>query len=94
MNFHAKGSAFERKFAKELSLWWTEGADALVFSRRSALGGAGRDKSGHSGQSRDIQADKPVGELFLRVVSIELKSYNTLSGGMWKWLTGMGTGIL
>lgn len=79
----AKGGAWEREFAKRLSLWWTCDKDPHVFARRSGSGGAGRDKSGSSGHAGDIFADKPEGKLFTDEFSVELKFYGDLTGALW-----------
>ena len=72
-----KGSAFERKFCKELSLWWTLGEREDIFWRSSNSGGratvraaAGKTTSGQYG---DVAAIDPLGVPFLNLVTIELK---------------------
>jgi hypothetical protein len=84
----AKGSQFEREFGKKLSLWWSNGEDAFIFSRRGGSGGSFRDKKGHSGSSGDIMADKPSGEPFTLRYSVELKFYADLTNQFWSILTG------
>ena len=66
-----KGSAFERKVSKELSLWWSEGADPDVFWRSQCSGG--RATVRNVGQFGDIAAVSPVGAPLLTITTIELK---------------------
>ena len=84
-----KGSGFEREVAKALSLWWTEGSRDDVFWRSSNSGGraTARRKRGQrtAGQHGDIAATDPVGEPFLKVVTIELKA--GYGRGSWDPLT-------
>ena len=87
-NPHNKGSAFERDVAKQLSLAVTNGSDAFIFARRSGSGGAGRDKSGASGITGDIFADKPEGNPLTDQVSIECKFYKDLTRGLWNYISG------
>ena len=86
-NPNTKGSAFERKIAKALSLW-VDPNDAHIFARRSGSGGARRDKSGDSGHAGDIFADKAAGHELLDFLTFELKFYKDLSGDLWHWLAG------
>jgi hypothetical protein len=77
----SKGSQFERDFAKDLSLWWTNGANDAVFWRTSQSGGrsTSRAKQGKKtfGQYGDIAATDPIGRPLLELVTIELKrGYN------------------
>lgn len=73
----AKGSSFERKMSKRLSLWWTEGERSDVFWRTSQSGGRAtqRAKKGQRtyGSYGDITAVDPVGEPLLKLFTIELK---------------------
>ena len=73
----AKGSAFERKICKKLSLWWTIGERDDIFWRTSGSGAraTGRAKQGKStfGQYGDIQATDPIGQPLLDICSIEIK---------------------
>ena len=76
-----KGASFERKIAKELSLWWTEGERDDVFWRTSQSGGRAtqRNKSGKAtaGSYGDIMAVDPIGQPLLDVFTFELKrGYN------------------
>lgn len=83
-----KGANFEREFAKKLSLWWSENADAHIFARRSASGGAGRDIKGQSGHAGDIFADKPEGQHLTDQIVFELKAYQDLSKPFWRFFAG------
>ena len=76
-----KGASFERKIAKELSLWWTDGERDDVFWRTSQSGGRAtqRNKSGKAtaGSYGDIMAVDPIGQPLLDVFTFELKrGYN------------------
>ena len=75
---HDKGSAFERKISKELSLWWTSGKRDDIFYRTSQSGGRATTRSKQSkdtfGQYGDIQAADPIGQPLMDLVSIELKT--------------------
>jgi len=72
-----KGSAYERKICKQLSLWWTGGERDDVFWRSSNSGGRAKVRSrqgkGTHGQYGDIAATDPIGEALLQVFTIELK---------------------
>ena len=72
-----KGSAFERKICKRLSLWWTDGERDDIFWRTAGSGAraTGRAKQGKDtfGQYGDIQATDPDGQPLLDVCSIEIK---------------------
>lgn len=72
-----KGSSFERKICKRLSLWWTGGERDDVFWRSSQSGGRAtqRAKSGKRtyGSYGDIAAVDPIGEPLLKLFTIELK---------------------
>ena len=76
-----KGSAFERRMCKELSLWWTDGERDDVFWRTSGSGARatnrGKRKKQTFGQHGDIQATDPIAQPLLNRVTIELKKgYN------------------
>lgn len=62
----AKGGNFERKCARLISLWWTNGEDETVFYRSHASGAraTSRAKSGKEteGQYGDLCAAKPIGK--------------------------------
>lgn len=86
-----KGAAFERKVARDLSLWASRGKDAHVFNRRSASGGASRDKGGHSGHGGDIFAEKSSGKWLTDRFCFELKFYADLTGEFWNFACGDGS---
>lgn len=73
----AKGSEFERKICKRLSLWWTNEEKSDVFWRTSTSGARAktRSKVGQStfGQYGDIQATDPVGQPLIDMFTFELK---------------------
>src|SRR5690606_1811508 len=78
MNPKSKGSAFERKFCKELSLWWSLGKSEDIFWR---TGGSGSRATVHSssgrllkGQFGDVAAICPTGIPLLRISTFELKT--------------------
>lgn len=72
-----KGSAFERKISKQLSLWWTKGERDDVFWRSQQSGGRAtiRKRAGKttSNQEGDITAMDVCGEILVRSICIELK---------------------
>lgn len=71
------GPPFERKVAKQLSLWWTAGESDAVFWRTAGSGGraTNRAKRGKAtkNQSGDICAIDPVGQPFMDVFALEIK---------------------
>lgn len=79
-----KGGEFERKIAKRLSLWWSEGDRDDLFWRTSQSGGRATQRSkkhqktqGHYG---DICATGSSGRTLTRLCTIELKTgYGTAS---------------
>lgn len=80
----SKGSAYERDFAKKLSLWFTYGERDDIFWRSSQSGGRAttRAKIGKStaNQYGDITATDPIGQCLIDNVTIELKrGYNNHS---------------
>lgn len=84
----AKGSAFERWVAKELSLWLTRGADAKQLIRSVLSGGwtAHRKTSDepwrHAG---DLAPNGPIGEAFRKAVAVECKHYGVIDlYGYWQ----------
>lgn len=83
-----KGNAFENLLAKQLSIWWTKGADEHVFVRRGASGGAQRDRTGSSGASGDIHTDKADGQPFVERYTIEAKFHKELAGALWGFVSG------
>lgn len=84
----AKGFGFERDVAKMLSLWVSDGDDAYVFNRRQGSGGSGRDRSGKSGASGDLFAEKVPGYPLMDSISFELKFYAELHFDLWSLLAG------
>ena len=72
-----KGSAFEREFCKDLSLWWSLGEREDIFWRSSNSGGRATVRSyvgkTTAGQYGDVAAIDPIGNPFLELVTIELK---------------------
>ena len=82
----SKGSAYERKICKQLSLWWTDGNRDDVFWRTQGSGARAttRGKSGKStfGQYGDVQATDPIGSPFTELLTVEIKrgySQNTFA---------------
>ncbi len=72
-----KGSPFERKFCKELSLWWTKGENDNVFWRTAGSGARatvrkkqGKKASVHNG---DVDAIDPIGRELMQHITFELK---------------------
>ena len=82
-NPKAKGSAFERKICKLLSLWYTENERDDVFFRSASSGAMAtqRFKKGKktSGQQGDVTSTDVEGIGFINKFSIELKSYKDFS---------------
>lgn len=79
----AKGGEFEREICYELSKWWSGKDDEDdIFWRSSQSGGRattrgrkGKRTSGHCG---DIAATHPSGNLFIEVLTVEMKrGYNS-----------------
>jgi hypothetical protein len=72
-----KGSSFERRICKTLSLWWTDGQRDDVFWRSSNSGGRAtirsRKSKGTFGQYGDVQATDPIGQPLIDLCTIELK---------------------
>jgi hypothetical protein len=73
----SKGPAFEREFAKTLSLWWTGGKHDDVFWRSHGSGAraTSRQKTGKAtrGQYGDITFTHPIGAPLIDLLTIELK---------------------
>jgi hypothetical protein len=81
-NGAAKGSAYERTLAKELSLWWTSGRRDDIFWRSSQSGGRAtqRAKQGKKTANAcgDLCAQNHEGQDLLDLFTIELKrGYNS-----------------
>ena len=87
----AKGSAFEREIAKELSLWWSEGERDDIFYRSHSSGArfTQRKKIGKDTalQGADITCSDPDGELLIKNWNIECKTgYGSKTkSGITKW---------
>ena len=88
---HEKGFAWERKFAKDLSLWLSDGEDGCIFERRSGSGGSKRDKQNLSGEGGDIVAIKQEGKIVTDRIFFELKFYENLTGDLWSLVAGEPT---
>lgn len=76
----SKGSSFEREVCKELSLWWTREDEEPrddIFWRSSGSGAraTSRFKRGKTtaGQNGDVCATDPIGDPFIKVLTLELK---------------------
>jgi hypothetical protein len=76
-----KGSSFERKICKELSLWITDGERDDLFWRSSNSGGRATivavDGTKHT-QSGDISSIHPLGHTFTETFVIECKHYKSI----------------
>lgn len=76
-NSKQKGSEWERKFCKELSLWWTDQKKDDVFWRTSQSGGraTSRHREGKrtEGQYGDITYTQPEGKPLIDLFCFELK---------------------
>lgn len=77
MSSKTKGSSFERKVCKMLSLWWTSSKRDDIFWRTAGSGGRAtvRKKKGKNtyNQHGDICAVDPIGEPLLKLCTIEVK---------------------
>ena len=83
-NGAAKGSAYERTLAKELSLWWSSGTRDDLFWRSSQSGGRAtqRAKKGKTTANAcgDLCAQDAEGQRLLNYFTIEIKrGYNSYS---------------
>ena len=76
-----KGSSFERKICKELSLWITDGERDDLFWRSSNSGGRATivavDGTRHT-QSGDISAIHPLGHAFTETFVVECKHHRCI----------------
>lgn len=86
-----KGGEWERQFARQLSMWWTNGTDDCAFYRLGGSGGAKRDKQGKTGSAGDIRYDKPEGKELTDRYTFELKSYADVTQDLWSVLVGTPT---
>lgn len=77
----AKGSGFERRICKALSLWVTDGVREDVFWRSSMSGGRATVAKGKVRQAGDICAVAPEGHALVDQFFIECKSYRSLGIG-------------
>jgi len=76
----AKGSAFERQIAKELSLWISAGADKDLLWRTALSGGrASTGKSTCGFGDLGIAKESPRVKEFLSVFCVECKNYQEVS---------------
>lgn len=91
-----KGSSFERRVSKQLSLWWSQGEDDNIFWRSISSGAmaTNRSKQGKATNAAygDITYLEPSGEPLLRVFTFELKKYSSLD--MMTLIDGKSTGLL
>lgn len=73
----SKGSEFERKISKKLSLWWSNNERDDIFWRSQCSGGRAtqRKKTGKTtaNQEGDLTAMDPIGQPLIDFCSIELK---------------------
>lgn len=77
----SKGSVWERKFCKKLSMWWSNEERDDLFWRTSQSGGraTSRTKKGKRtyGQYGDINSTDPISKPFTDLFTVELKrGYN------------------
>jgi len=72
-----KGSNYERKICKRLSLWWTDNERDDIFWRTSGSGARATQRSKKKkstyGQYGDVQAIDPIGEPLIKLLTIEIK---------------------
>lgn len=77
-----KGSAFERKICKDLSLWITNGLQEDVFWRSAVSGGrstvASRKGKRFANQAGDLSSVHPAGHTFIDNFVVECKHYKDL----------------
>lgn len=72
-----KGGEYERHLCKELSLWWTDGANDDVFWRAHGSGGRAK-RRGNKGQETygahgDAIVTNPIGQPFIDLITLEIK---------------------
>lgn len=67
-----KGGAYERKFSKKLSLWWSSGRSPDLFWRTPGSGGKATI-DGRGTHAGDVRAVLPEGEGFTELFTVELK---------------------
>lgn len=83
VNGKNKGSNWERKFAKQLSLWWSNGESDNIFWRSASSGAFAtiRNKKGKTsdGSYGDISAINEIGYALINFATFELKTgYNDM----------------
>lgn len=78
MNPKAKGSAFERKICKALSLWVTDGRRQDVFWRSAMSGGRATVRGLDVRQAGDVCAVAPEGHEFCQYWYVECKHLKSL----------------
>lgn len=76
-NGKSKGSSFERKNCKTLSLWWSDGVNDAMFWRTSNSGGRATVRNKKQldtyGQYGDIQATTSSSKVLIELCVIEIK---------------------
>lgn len=93
MNPKRKGSSFERKICRLLSLWWSNGINPNIFWRSSSSGARATQRSlqVHRGDITNIEGE---GVEFITTFVIECKSYKEIDflktvdvpfSGWYKW---------
>lgn len=79
----SKGSSFERKVCKELSMWMSKGTRDDLFWRSAMSGGRATVKFKKGGknqtQAGDISAIDPLGERLTSIFMVECKAYKDLN---------------
>ena len=76
-----KGKRWERQFARELSLWWSEDKDPDIFRRSFGS----RTTVDADSQGRDIMAVKKEGYGLTKYINFELKNREDID--LWKELS-------
>ena len=88
-----KGARYERRIARKLSLWASEGKSGVWYSRRPFSGGAQRHKEGATGQAGDIYADMAEAYWFTNNFAVECKFYTQMPVLLWRYFSD-GQGLL
>lgn len=68
-----KGGSFERKIAKDLSLWWSDGKSSDLFWRTHASGSFGTNAK-IKAEMGDLKALNEGGRDFMRVFNVECRT--------------------